>query len=149
MSREQLVEDFESTYLKKNIPNFKVGDTVKVSIKIVEGKKERIQVFTGIVISRKGVGISQAFTVYRNAYGSCMERTFLIHSPMVADIEVVRLGDVRRSKLYYLIGATGKKARVKEKILVKAKKSKKQKASVTEEKVISEEPKQEENSDKE
>ena len=88
MSRDQLVDQFEATNTIKKKPSFNVGDTVKVSTKIIEGEKERIQAFTGVVIARKGIGNSETFTVYRNAYGSSMERVFLINSPRVADVEV-------------------------------------------------------------
>lgn len=117
---EQLKE-FEKKYIKKR-PKFNVGDTVKVYVKIVEGKKERIQAFIGTVIAKKGGGgISETFSVYKNAYGSAIERTFLLHSPSVDKIEVLRRGDVRKSKLYYIRGESGKKAKVKEKILKEAK----------------------------
>ena len=124
MSRDQLVDQFEATNNSNKRKDFKVGDTVKVSTKIVEGQKERIQVFTGIVIGRKGIGSSESFSVYRNAYGCCMERVFLLNSPRVTDIEVIRHGDVCKSKLYHLRGKTGKKAKVKEKIGVIKKKKK-------------------------
>lgn len=116
MSRDQLVDQFEATNTKKNKPSFKVGDTVKVSTKIIEGEKERIQAYTGVVIARKGIGSSETFTVYRSAYGSCMERVFLLNSPRVEDVEVVREGDVCKAKLYFIRGETGKKAKVKEKM---------------------------------
>jgi large subunit ribosomal protein L19 len=116
VSRDQLVDQFEATNTSKKKPSFKVGDTVKVSTKIVEGEKERIQAFTGVVISRKGIGNSETFTVYRNAYGSSMERVFLLNSPRVADVEVIREGNVCKSKLYFLRGQSGKKAKIKEKI---------------------------------
>ena len=124
MSRDLLVDQFEATNKGKERPEFNIGDTVKVSIKIIEGQKERIQVFTGIVIAKKGVGTSKTFTVYRNAYGSSMERVFLLNSPRVTDIEIIRYGDVCKAKLYHIRGKTGKKAKVKEKIgaLAKSKK---------------------------
>lgn len=116
MSRDQLVDQFEATNTSKKKPSFKVGDTVKVSTKIIEGEKERIQAFTGVVIARKGIGSSETFTVYRNAYGSSMERVFLLNSPRVADVEVIREGDVCKSKLYFIRGQSGKKAKIKEKM---------------------------------
>ena len=116
MSRDQLVDQFEATNTSKKKPSFKVGDTVKVSTKIIEGEKERIQAFTGVVIARKGIGNSETFTVYRNAYGSSMERVFLLNSPRIANVEVVREGDVCKSKLYFLRGQSGKKAKIKEKM---------------------------------
>ena len=119
MSREALLEEIEADQLKQDIPHFNVGDTIKVHIRIIEGEKERIQVFTGTVIGRKGSGLSETFSMYRIAYGTRMERVFSLHSPRIAKIEVVRLGKVRRAKLYYLRGAAGKAAKVKEKIGVK------------------------------
>jgi len=123
MSQGALIEEIESSQLKTDIPDFRVGDTVKVHIRIIEGEKERIQVFTGTVIARKGSGFSETFSVYRNAYGTNMERVFILHSPRIAKIEVTRKGKVRQAKLYYIRGATGKKAKVKEKIGTKKKKA--------------------------
>lgn len=122
MSQGALIEEIESSQLKTDIPDFCVGDTVKVHIRIIEGEKERIQVFTGTVIARKGSGLSETFSLYRVAYGTSMERVFILHSPRVAKIEVTRKGKVRRAKLYYLRGTSGKAAKVKEKIGVKKKK---------------------------
>lgn len=102
--------------LKAEIPSFEVGDTIKVAVKIREGEKERIQMFEGTVIARKGSGISETFTVRRVSYGVGVERVFPIHSPNVASIEVVRNGRVRRSKLYYLRDRVGKAAKVKEQV---------------------------------
>jgi len=119
MSNDLLLEDIKNKQLKKNIPPFRVGDTLKVHIRIIEGEKERIQVFTGTVISRKGSGFSERFSMYRVAYDSGMERVFPLHSPRIAKIEVVRRGKVRRAKLYYLRGTFGKAAKVKEKITKK------------------------------
>jgi len=116
MSRDALLEEIETSQLKADIPHFNVGDTIKVHIRIIEGEKERTQVFTGTVIARKGSGISETFSMYRVAYGAGMERVFPLHSPRIAQIEVVRLGKVRRAKLYYLRGTAGKAAKVKEKI---------------------------------
>ncbi len=116
MSRDALLEEIETSQLKAEIPHFNVGDTIKVHIRIIEGEKERIQVFTGTVIARRGSGISETFSMYRVAYGAGMERVFPLHSPRIAQIEVVRLGKVRRAKLYYLRGTAGKAAKVKEKI---------------------------------
>ncbi len=112
--QSQLIENFEKQFLKSEIPSFQVGDTIRVHIRIVEGEKERIQVFMGTVIAKKGSGLSESFSVYRNAYGSNMEKVFLLHSPKIASIEVMRKGKVRRSKLYYLRGESGKAAKVKE-----------------------------------
>lgn len=120
MSRNQILEDLESEQIKRDIPHFSVGDTITVDTKIIEGEKERIQSFTGTVIARKGSGIGETISLYRVAYGCSMERVFLINSPRIAKIEVTRKGKVRRSKLYYLRGASGKKAKVKEQIIKKA-----------------------------
>lgn len=114
MSRSPIIEELEQTYLKKDIPVFNIGDTVRVNTRIVEGEKERIQAFTGTVVAKKGAGLSETFTLYRNAYGSSMDRVFLLHSPRIANIEVVRPGKVRRAKLYYLRGLSGKAAKVRE-----------------------------------
>ena len=99
--------------LKQEVPAFNVGDTVRVSVNIREGDKERIQMFEGTVIARKGAGISETFTVRRVAYGVGVERVFPLHSPNVKDIVVVRKGRVRRAKLYYLRDRVGKAAKVK------------------------------------
>ena len=117
MSRIAVIEELESSYLKPNRPQFSVGDTIKVQTRIVEGDKERIQAFTGIVIAKKGVGLSETFSLYRNAYGSSMERVFLLHSPRIADVEVMRSGKVRRAKLYYLRGKSGKATKIREQFL--------------------------------
>ena len=99
---------------KKELPNFKSGDTITVTYKIVEGNKERIQAFEGVVIKRRGTGLSETFTVRRVAYGVAVERCFPIHSPRVDKITVVRHGKVRRAKLYYMRERFGKAARIKE-----------------------------------
>lgn len=125
MSRQPIIEQLENELLKKDIPEFSVGDTLKLSIKIVEegeSNKERIQAFTGTVIARKGTGISESISLYRVAYGSAMERVFMLHSPRIVKIEKTRSGKVRRSKLYYLRGVMGKKAKVDEKITTREKK---------------------------
>jgi large subunit ribosomal protein L19 len=113
MSRSAIIEKLEKEQLKKNIPHFCVGDTVRVHIRIIEGDKERLQVFTGTVIARKGTGLSETFSLHRVAYGEGMERVFMLHSPRIANIEIAKEGDVRRSKLYYLRGTSGKAAKVK------------------------------------
>ena len=110
-----LLEDIQADAMKKKLPEFKVGDIVDVRVKIKEGGKERVQVFNGTVIARRGSGMSESFTVRRIVAGEGVERVFPIHSPSVGDIEVKRQGDVRRAKLYYLRERTGKAARVKEK----------------------------------
>ena len=100
--------------VEESVPEFSVGDTVKVMVKVIEGDRERLQAFEGVVIARKHGGISETFTVRRLSFGVGVEKTFPIHSPKVADIKVVRRGKVRRAKLYYLRGRTGKAAKVKE-----------------------------------
>lgn len=104
---------------KKEIPPFRIGDTVSVSMKIKEGEKERIQVFTGVVIARKGGGIRETFMVRKISYGVGVEKIFPIHSPLVDNIKVVKQGVVRRAKLYYLRDKKGKAAKVKEKTYVR------------------------------
>ena len=104
----------ERPYLKEDLPDFRPGDTVKVHVRVVEGDRERVQVFEGIVIRRRGSQLSETFTVRKISFGVGVERTFPIHSPMIAKIEVVTRGAVRRSKLYYLRDRVGKKAKVKE-----------------------------------
>jgi large subunit ribosomal protein L19 len=100
--------------MKSSVPDFHIGDTVNVSVRIVEGEKERTQVFTGTVIGRRGVGVSQTFTVRRIVSGQGVERVFPVHSPKVADIQVVRSGKARRAKLYYLRDRIGKKTRLRD-----------------------------------
>ena len=109
-----IIEQIEKENLKSSVPSFNVGDTVKVSFKVIEGTKERIQAFEGIVIAKSNSGIRETFTVRRVSYGIGVERTFPLHSPKVADIKVVRKGKVRRAKLYYLRDLTGKAAKVQE-----------------------------------
>lgn len=109
-----LVESIEQEYLKKEVPQFNVGDTVKVFVKVVEGDKERLQAYEGIVIAKRNGSVRETFTVRRISYGVGVERTFPLHSPRIDRIEVVRKGKVARAKLYYLRERTGKSARVKE-----------------------------------
>lgn len=109
-----IIEQIEKENLKSSVSSFNVGDTVKVSFKVIEGTKERIQAFEGIVIAKRNSGIRETFTVRRVSYGIGVERTFPLHSPKVADIKVVRKGKVRRAKLYYLRDLTGKAAKVQE-----------------------------------
>lgn len=113
MGKVALIQELESQQMKKKVPSFRVGDTVRVHTRIIEGEKERIQVFTGTVIARKGTGLSETFSVHRVAYGEGMERVFLLHSPRIAKIEVAKQGDVRRGKLYHLRGTSGKASKVK------------------------------------
>lgn len=109
-------EQLDKLAAGKTIPAFHSGDTIKVSVKVVEGERERIQAFEGLCIGRKNAGINSSFTVRKIASGEGVERIFPLYSPNVAGIEVIRRGDVRRAKLYYLRGRTGKKARIAEKI---------------------------------
>lgn len=111
-----IIKSIEHEQMKNSIPDLKVGDTVKVHQRIKEGNRERIQVFEGIVIKKQGGGVNATFTVRRVAYGCGVEKTFLIHSPMVEKIEVVRVGKARRAKLYYLRDRVGKAAKTKEDI---------------------------------
>ena len=112
----QIVRELEAEQFKPDIPEFGAGDTVRVHAKVVEGNRERIQVFEGVVIRRRAGGINENFTVRRIAsHGIGVERTFLVHSPRIDRIEVTRRGRVRRAKLYYLRGLTGRAARIKEK----------------------------------
>ena len=114
MSYSPVIEEIEKEYMKSEVPLFTIGDTVRVSTRIIEGDKERLQAFTGTVIAKKGRGLSETFTLYRTAYGSSMDRVFLLHSPRIAKIEVVRSGKARKAKLYYLRGKSGKAAKLKE-----------------------------------
>lgn len=114
MSKAPVIQELELEYMKKEVPSFNIGDTICVNTKIVEGGKERLQAFTGTVVAKKGYGIGETFTIYRTAYGSSMDRVFMIHSPRISSIEVVRAGKVRRAKLNYLRGLSGKAAKVKE-----------------------------------
>ena len=111
-----IIQQLESEQLKEKIPDFGPGDTVKVQVKVKEGNRERLQAFEGVVIARKNRGINSSFTVRKISYGEGVERVFQTHSPLVADIEVVRRGAVRRAKLYYLRDRAGKAARIREKI---------------------------------
>ncbi|NGX59233.1 MAG: 50S ribosomal protein L19 [Chlamydiae bacterium] len=120
----QLIESIEAEQLKTDIPDFKVGDTISIHYRIIEGAKTRIQIFTGTVIARKRTGISESVSLYRVAYGSAMERVILIHSPRVAKIEVVKRGKVRKGKLYHLRGVFGKKAKIQERIFKEGKREK-------------------------
>lgn len=109
-----LLRIVEQEQMRTDIPPFRAGDTVKVHVKIVEGTRERIQIFEGVVIRRKGGSIRENFTVRRVSYGVGVERTFPLHSPKIDKIEVMRRGKVRRAKLYYLRERTGKSARIKD-----------------------------------
>ena len=111
---QELLRDITKDQLRTDHPNFRPGDTVKVHVKVVEGNRERIQVFEGVVIKRQNGGISETFTVRKISYGVGVERTFPLHSPRIAKIERTRRGKVRQAKLYYLRNLRGKAARIKE-----------------------------------
>ena len=111
-----ILKSIEHEQLKNKIPELKIGDTVRVYVRIKEGNKERIQVFEGIIIKKQGGGVNATFTVRRISYGVGVEKTLLVHSPMVEKVEVVRVGKARRAKLYYLRDRVGKAAKTKEKI---------------------------------
>ncbi|GAB3703028.1 50S ribosomal protein L19 [Mariniluteicoccus flavus] len=111
----KLITDLDKTALRDDIPAFRAGDSVKVHVRVVEGNRSRIQVFAGVVIAKNGGGIQEAFTVRKVSFGVGVERTFPVHSPIIEKIEVDRRGDVRRAKLYYLRGLSGKAAKIKEK----------------------------------
>ncbi|MCD7809980.1 MAG: 50S ribosomal protein L19 [Erysipelotrichaceae bacterium] len=110
----QLVDQITKKQLRNDIPDFKPGDTLKVYVRIQEGNKTRLQLFEGVCISRKGGGISESFTVRKISYQVGVERTFPLHSPIIDRIEVAKVGKVRRAKLHYLRGLSGKAARIKE-----------------------------------
>ena len=111
-----LVDIIEKENIKKEVPDFNIGDTVRVFVKVVEGNRERLQAYEGVVIARKNGSIRESFTVRRISFGVGVERTFPIHSPRIDHIEVVKSGKVRRAKLYYLRNLTGKAAKIKEDI---------------------------------
>ncbi|MCD8914643.1 50S ribosomal protein L19 [Staphylococcus simulans] len=114
MSNHKLIEAVTKSQLRTDLPNFRAGDTVRVHVRIVEGTRERIQVFEGVVIKRRGGGVSETFTVRKISSGVGVERTFPVHTPKIERIEVTRRGKVRRAKLYYLRNLRGKAARIKE-----------------------------------
>jgi large subunit ribosomal protein L19 len=109
-----VIEDIEARQLRE-VPQFKAGDTVRVHFKVIEGQRQRVQVFEGICIARSGAGVRETFTVRKQSFGVGVERTFPVHSPKIERIEVAAVGDVSRAKLYYLRGKVGKAARVREK----------------------------------
>ena len=111
-----IINKIEQEQLKADVTPFNVGDTIKVHTRVIEGGKERIQIFQGIVIAKRGSGINEAFTVRKISYGEGVERVFPLHTPRIAKIEVVNRGKVRRAKLYYLRNRLGKAAKVKEKV---------------------------------
>jgi large subunit ribosomal protein L19 len=116
MATRDFVKEVEKRYMKDSLPDFKPGDSVKVKIKITEGNKERLQAYEGVIIKIRGAGINKTVTVRRVFQGIGVERVFLVHSPKVDSIQILRKGDVRRAKLYYLRQRTGKAARIREKI---------------------------------
>jgi large subunit ribosomal protein L19 len=115
MAKIDLSEVVEKPLIRDDLPSFGPGDTIKVNVRVVEGNRERTQTFQGVVIRRRGGGISETFTVRKMSFGVGVERTFPVHSPSIASIELVTRGDVRRSKLYYLRDRVGRAARIKEK----------------------------------
>lgn len=115
MKTVNIIDVIEKEQMKKSIPRFSIGDQVDVSVKIIEGDKERIQVFSGIVIAKNGGSLQETFTVRRIVQGEGVERVFPVHSPKIADIKVIKSGKVRRAKLYYMRSRTGKGTRLQEK----------------------------------
>ncbi|ANU10533.1 50S ribosomal protein L19 [Planococcus antarcticus DSM 14505] len=111
---QNIITEITKEQLRTDLPTFRPGDTVRVHVKVVEGTRERVQVYEGVVISRRGGGISESFTVRKISYGVGVERTFPVHTPKIAQLEVTRRGKVRRAKLYYLRDLRGKAARIKE-----------------------------------
>lgn len=110
----KVIEKITAAQLRSDVPEFRPGDTVRVHAKVVEGERERVQIFEGLVIKRRGAGISETYTVRKISNGVGVERTFPVHTPRVAKLEVVRKGRVRRAKLYYIRALSGKAARIKE-----------------------------------
>lgn len=110
----KVIEKITSAQLRSDVPEFRPGDSVRVHVKVVEGERERIQLFEGLVIKRRGAGISETYTVRKISNGVGVERTFPVHTPRVAKLEVTRKGRVRRAKLYYIRALSGKAARIKE-----------------------------------
>ena len=110
----EIIRSIEEAQLKKSVPSFRIGDTVKVEVKVVEGTRERLQAYEGVVIARRNGSCRETFTVRRTSYGVGVERTFPLHSPRVDSIKIIRRGKVRRAKLYYLRNLQGKAAKIKE-----------------------------------
>ncbi len=111
-----IIAELESEQMNRELPDFSPGDTVIVQVRVKEGNRERLQAFEGVVLAKRNRGLNSSFTVRKISHGEGVERVFQTYSPLVADVKVVRRGDVRRAKLYYLRGRTGKAARIKEKI---------------------------------
>lgn len=116
MRRNKVIETLENEQLKAEVPQFGAGDTVVVQVKVREGNRERLQAFEGVVIGRRNRGLNSSFTVRKISHGVGVERTFQLHSPLIADIQVKRRGDVRQAKLYYLRERSGRSARIREKV---------------------------------
>lgn len=112
--KDALIQQIEKAQIKADVPNFRIGDTLEIHTRIVEGDKERIQVFAGTLIARKGSGLSETISLYRVAYGAGIERVFMLNSPKVAKIVITKQGDNRKAKLYRIRGAFGKKANIKQ-----------------------------------
>jgi len=110
-----ILDNLDADSLRTDVPDFRPGDTLKVHVRVVEGNRERVQVFQGVVIRRQGGGVRETFTVRKVSFGVGVERTFPVHTPIISRIEIVTRGDVRRAKLYYLRDLRGKKAKIKEK----------------------------------
>lgn len=111
-----VIQELESEQLRKDLPDFSPGDTIVVQVAVKEGSRERLQAFEGVVIAKRNRGLNSSFTVRKISHGEGVERVFQTHSPLIHDVKIKRRGDVRRAKLYYLRGLTGKAARIKEKI---------------------------------
>ncbi len=131
-----IIDTIEKEYMKKSIPQFSIGDQVDVSVKIIEGDKERIQVFGGVVIAKNGGGFKETFTVRRIVQGEGVERVFPVHSPKIVDIKVIKSGKVRRAKLYYMRERTGKGTRLQEKFTKENQKTRDGAISQTQEKSV-------------
>ncbi|MGE0625436.1 MAG: 50S ribosomal protein L19 [Pseudomonadales bacterium] len=116
MSKNKIIEALENEQRKTDIPDFAPGDTVVVQVKVLEGNRERLQAFEGVVIGKRNRGLNSAFTVRKVSHGVGVERTFQTHSPLIASIELKRRGDVRKAKLYYLRERSGRAARIREKV---------------------------------
>jgi len=119
-NRNVIIQQIEAEQLKKDVPDFAPGDTLVVQVKVIEGTRERLQAFEGVVIGKRNRGVNSAFTVRKISHGVGVERTFQTHSRLIDSIEVKRRGDVRQAKLYYLRERSGKSARIKEKLVKKA-----------------------------
>ena len=111
-----IISELEAEQIKSDLPEFSAGDTIVVQVRVKEGDRERLQAFEGVVIAKRNRGLNSAFTVRKISHGEGVERVFQTHSPLIASVKVKRRGDVRRAKLYYLRGRTGKAARIKEKL---------------------------------